>query len=216
MHKLVQAIIKDSLHQTTYRRWVIRVVRAFDRACSPVKLTKETSIYGERYLSHAQVCATLISQEEMIFPEAVRVLIYTGNTLSRLGQHKEVELLLERALMICDQQREPYQFIRGTSLSVLGELYYAQSRYSEAERLLEQALAIWRQQRELDHPSTAHSFHTLALVYMAQGKYEKAKQFSEQSLAIYKKLGGQDHPVTASSLSTLADLYTRIGKYRWA
>lgn len=59
-HRLVQAVVKDRMDQSTQRQWAIRAIRAtFNIFTADIEATSSTY---QRYLPHAHVCMGLISQ----------------------------------------------------------------------------------------------------------------------------------------------------------
>src|SRR5256885_6992813 len=72
IHRLVQAVLKERMSQKMQRQWTGRAVRAVNRVFPEVKLI--TWSRCQRYLPHAQACATFIDYYGLAFPEAARLL----------------------------------------------------------------------------------------------------------------------------------------------
>lgn len=80
IHRLVQAVLKDEMDEPTQRLWAERVVRAVNRTFPESEFS--TWRRSQRCLPHAQVCAELINQWMLEFPEAARLLHQTNRALS--------------------------------------------------------------------------------------------------------------------------------------
>jgi hypothetical protein len=98
IHRLVQAVIKDSLSNAVRRMWAERIVRALNHIFPEVLVTNW--LQCQRYLPHAQVCASLITEYGLAFPEAARLLHQTGYYLHTRARYSEAEALYQQALAI--------------------------------------------------------------------------------------------------------------------
>jgi tetratricopeptide (TPR) repeat protein len=214
IHRLVQAVVKDEMDERMQRQWAELTVRAVNRAFPEAKFTNWHIC--ERYLPHAQVCALLIEQWNMAFPEAARLLNEVGWFLLKRGWYEQALPFYQHALAIREKALGPDHPDTATSLDNLAQLYRAQGKYEQALPLLQRALAIREQQLGPDHPDTATSLDNLAVLYRSQGDYEQAKLLFEHALAIREQVLGPNHPDTATSLNNLAGLYDSQGDYEQA
>jgi tetratricopeptide (TPR) repeat protein len=214
IHRLVQIVLKDSMNDETQRQWAERTILMVNSAFPDVRY--ETWVQCQRYLSHAQVCASLILQHSFSFSEAARLLNQAGSYLQGHAQYEQAEPLLKRALAICEQVLGPEHPDTATSLNNLAELYWEQGQYEQAEPLLKRALAIREQVLGPEHPDTATSLNNLGLLYRDKGQYEQAEPLLKRALAIREQVLGPEHPNTASTLNYLARLYRLQGKYTQA
>jgi tetratricopeptide (TPR) repeat protein len=215
IHRLVQAVLKESMNEQTLRQWAERTVRAVNLAfpdVTNIKLWEQC----ERYLPHALVCVTFIEEYSFAFAEAARLLNQTAYYLDSRAQYPQAEPLYQRALAIDEKASGPEHPDTATSLNNLAELYHAQGKYEQAEPLLQRALAIREKQSGPEHPDTAVSLNNLAGLYLALDKYEQAEPLFRRALAIREKQLGPEHPDTAQSLNNLAALYDAQGKYEQA
>ncbi len=214
VHRLVQTVLKDSMSKETQYQWAERVVRAVNQAFPEVEF--HTWQDCRRYLPHAQVCAALIEQESLTFPEAARLLDQAGFYLYEQGQYPEAEPLLKQAVAIRDQTLGPEHPDIATSLNHLAELYREQGKYAQAELLYQQALTIRENLLGPMHVDLATSFNNLGLLYNAQAKYGQAEQLHQRALEIRKNLLGMEHSDVATSLNNLASLYQAEGQFAQA
>ena len=214
IHRLVQAVLLDTMTQEEQRERAEQVVRAVNQFFPAVEFDSQS--FYERYLLHAQACAVHIMHWKLAFPEAARLLEGVGTYLYEHARYSEAEPLYQRALAIREQILGPNHLDTASSLNNLGELYYDRGKYIEAEPLHRRALAIREQVLGLRHPDTASSLNNQANLYMKQGEYGQAEPLHRRALAIREQVLGAQHPDTAQSLSNLAGLYEAQGNYEQA
>ena len=149
-------------------------------------------------------------------PDNPEYLNAAGRISYTLGNYRESEKLLNRALELRKKSLKPDDPKLATSLNNLALLYYTQGKYQEAEQLYHRALAIDEKALGPEHPGVARDINNLAELYRAQGKYQEAEPLYKRALAIRKKVLGPEHPSVATSLNNLAVLYDDQGKYKEA
>ncbi len=215
IHRLVQTVLKDGMQEGKQREWAERAVRAVSAAFPEVELV-EAWQQCQQYLPHAQACAELIEQWEMMFPEAARLLHRTGNYLYERGQFVEAEPLYLRAVSIREQVLGSDHPDVARSLSDLALLYLGQGKYEQAEPLYRQALAIQEQTLGPGHPDVAIILNDLAMLYYFQGKYEQAEPFHQRARNLFESALGPTHHNVATSLNNLGKLYLAQGRYEQA
>jgi nucleoside phosphorylase/Tfp pilus assembly protein PilF len=214
MHRLVQEVVKDKMDVATQRLWAERVVRAINHIFPAVNVATWPRCH--RYLPHALVCATLIEQEQMVFPEAARLLSQAGEFLYERGQYSATERLLQQALTIQEQVLGAEHPDTLTILDNLAAVYNKLDKYEQAVLLLQRALAIQEQVLGAEHPDVATSLNSLAAVYNNQGNYKQAEPLLWRALAIRERVLGADHPHTALTLSNLGFNQRKQDKYEEA
>ncbi|WP_165423003.1 FxSxx-COOH system tetratricopeptide repeat protein [Ktedonosporobacter rubrisoli] len=215
MHRLVQAVIRQSLSEDEQAAWMQRVVMILAGIFpNPELLEKWPEC--ELYLPHALMATTWIEQEQLSTEEAASLLGQTGRYLYRRGHYWEAEPLYKRALEIRRRSLGEEHPDTAMSLNNLALLYWYQGRYEEAEPLYKRVLEICEQQLGEEHPDTATSLNNLAMLYQEQGRYEEAEPLYKRALEIWKQRLGEEYPETATSLNNLASLYREQGRYEEA
>ncbi|MGH2480151.1 MAG: tetratricopeptide repeat protein, partial [Ktedonobacteraceae bacterium] len=174
MHRLVQAVLKDSMERSQQCVWAERALRASNQAFPDVEL--HTWAQCQRMLRHAQIGVLSLEEYGLAFPEAARLLNHAANYLSAHARYAEAEPLLLKARAILEQVFAATHPATATPLNDLGALYLTQGKYQQAAPLLQQAREIREQTLGREHPATAASLHNLALLYYAQGRYTLAEQ----------------------------------------
>jgi tetratricopeptide (TPR) repeat protein/transcriptional regulator with XRE-family HTH domain len=214
IHRLVQAVLKDSMNRDTQRLWAERAIRAVNKAFPNVEL--QTWERCQRCLPHVQVCATYIEEYELGIPEAARLFNEAAAYLIVHAQYEQAELLLRQALAIRQQVLEANHPDTARTLNDLGVLYLTQGKYQQAEPLLQKALAIRQKKLGVEHPDTATSLNNRALLYYEQGRYSSAETLYRDALEIRRRVLKPGHLDIAQSLNNLAQLYTVLGKFSQA
>jgi tetratricopeptide (TPR) repeat protein len=153
IHRLVQEVLKASMNDKIRHAWAERAVRAVNSVFPHVEVA--TWQQCKRYLPHAQVCAELISEYALAFPEAARLLNQAAFYLYEHALYEQAEPLYRRALAIVEKLLGPEHPDTATSLNNLAALYDAQGEYEHAEPLYQRALAIREQLLGPEHPDTA-------------------------------------------------------------
>ena len=210
VHRLVQAVVRESLSVEVQQQWMRRATEALNVAFPEGELS--TWSQHERLLPHALLCATWIERIHLTSPEASRLLHNVGYYLKVRARYREAEPLYLQALTIRKQYPENSYPDVVASLTNLAELYRAQGKYVEAEPLFRQALTI-SEEHLGDHPYTATSLSNLAELYHDQGNYAKVKEPLLRALAICERLYGDSDPSIVTSLNNLAELYREQGLY---
>ncbi len=211
MHRLVQAVLKDSMESNQQCLWAERAIRGSNRAFPDVELN--TWAQCQRILPHAQISAVHLAEYKLAFPEAARLLNQAANYLSTHARYAQAEPLLQQALAIREQVLEAVHPDIAATLNDLGVLYLTQGKYQQAEPLLQQAREIREQVLGLEHPATAASLNNLALLYYTQGLYQLAEPLYQQTLAIRQRVLAPEHPAIAKTFNNLALLYRSTGQY---
>ena len=214
IHRLVQAVLKDTMHESYHYEWAERAVRVVNVVFPKVQFS--TWERCQLYLPHVQLCAELIKQWNMGFPEAARLLNDAGYYLSERGQYPEAEALLKQALTIREKMPSPELADIAQSQNNLAEVYRLQGKYAQALPLFEQSLASRKQILGPEHPDVASTLNNIAKLYFHQAKYPQAEQLYQRALALREKALGSEHPDVALTLSNMATNYSEQGKYSQA
>lgn len=177
IHRLVQAVLLDSMPARTRKLWRERVLLAVNEAFPEWILGELTSC--ERLLPHALECASWIGRELQPTVEAARLLNQAGVYLRERALYTEAEPLLEQATSIRQQYLGDGHHSTATSLHHLALLYDAQGKYSQAEPLYQSALAIYEQQLGHNHPDTQTVHGNYMSLLLTLGHTVKALDLQE-------------------------------------
>ncbi len=211
IHRLVQAVLQDTLDQAKKQLWAERAMYAVNAAFPWVK--HATWLQCERLLPCALLAAHFIETDQIVGEEAERLLRETAFYLRDRGRYAEAEPLSLRALRIREQQLGLEHPEVAASLNNLATLYRQQGKYAEAEPLILRALRIREQQLGPEHPEVAYSLNNLATLYREQGKYAEAEPLYWRAIRIRETFLGPEHPDVAFALNSLAGLYQEQGRY---
>ncbi len=97
IHRLVQAILRLNMDEATQRLWAERAVRIVNHVF-PRNIDVTNWKQCQRYVAHAQTCATFIAAHDLAFPEAAHLLNQTAFYLDDLALYPEAEPLYQQAL----------------------------------------------------------------------------------------------------------------------
>lgn len=211
MHRLVQAVLQDTLSEQEQVAWIKRVISAINQVFPEVKY----ATWGrcERLLPHMLLCARQTLSWGQANDELATLLLKAGKYLMARIQYQEVEQLLRRALHMREAMLGPEHPDVAEALNMLGNLYYYQGRYAEAEVFYQKVLAIREQTLDAEHPDLASAFRNLGIVYRVQEKYAEAEELLKRTLLIWETVMGTEHLNVASPLTSLGILYQKQGKY---
>lgn len=214
IHRLVQAVLRDSMDQETQRVWAERTIRAVN--CAFLDASLNTWERSQRYLPHVQLCAAYTEEYALTFPEAARLFNEAASYLVVHARYYQAELLLLRAMVVRRKKLGDNHPDTARTLNDLGELYLRQGKYREAEPLLQEALAMRQQMLGEEHPDVAQTFHHLANLYRARGAYAQAEPLYLRALHIREATAGIDPSLVAQSYYGLAKLHCSQEKYQLA
>jgi transcriptional regulator with XRE-family HTH domain len=95
IHRLVQAVLKESMDQEAQKAWTERAVRAVNAAFPEADdgTGEKQKYYLQYYVPHVRECAMLIAQYHLHFPEAARLLHQAGSFLYFHGFYPQSQSL---------------------------------------------------------------------------------------------------------------------------
>jgi tetratricopeptide (TPR) repeat protein len=220
IHRLVQAVLRDTMDEQEQQRWIERVVRAVNRAFPD---GEDVSRWPqcERCLAQVHACAALLEERVLVMPEGARLLNQAGLYHLEHAQYSLAELFLQRALAMRMLLVEGRAIGVGEadlaeSLNDLGAAYASQGRYAEAEPLLQRALDLHERALGPLHPMVATATNNVAMLCYYQKKYEQAEPLFLRALAIWEQVKVPEHPDLARTTSNLALLYSVQGRFAQA
>ena len=220
MHRLVQAVIKDSMDETQQRQWAQMAVQVVNRVFPDVELWV-TSSQCQRYFSQAQVCAALIEAWDIACVEAGRLLTQLAYYLYELSQHEmtlfvQAEPLLKKALVMLTPLVGAEHRSIANAQRALGWVYATLEDYTQAEVCYQQALAILESQPRPDHRIIAGCFIDMGMLYEYQGHYAQAEPCYQRATDISEPLLGPDDMDVAAALHNFGRCCLTQGKYTQA
>jgi tetratricopeptide (TPR) repeat protein len=215
IHRLVQAVIQDTLDKETQRYWEEKVVHTLYQTF-PCAINVDNWHLCQRYLPHVLACALHIEQWNFAFSEAAKLLNQTGYYLKEQAHYIDAERLYQQALTIREKTFGTDNPETAQSIYNLARLYFDQGKYDEAEQLYLRTLSICERISGTEHSDVAQSLNSLALLYWIQDRYEEAEPLFQRAISIREQIVGPEHSDTAHCLNNLALLYTSQGKYEEA
>ena len=126
---------------------------------------------------------------------------------------------LPRATLLAEDVLERQRRVLGEahpdtakSLSLVGDLLYAEGRYSEADLPLTQAIVLLRKLEPTDRNLLALTLYNKATSAYFQGRLDESEQGYRESAALWAALYGPDHRDALSAQMALARVLRQQGK----
>jgi tetratricopeptide (TPR) repeat protein len=212
LHRLTQAVVKDTLSESEQREWARRVVLMLCRVFPNPRYYANWDLC-QRCLPQAEVVVALITQWHFADAESAQLLNRLGYYLKRRGRYDEAERLYQYALELGSQAVGEEHPVYAETLFRLGDLLHTKGNYAEAEQRYQHALKIREQVLGPDHPDVALSLHNRALLDDELGKKPSdVEALYLRALAIWEHALGLRHPDVAEGLNNLASLYRKQGR----
>ncbi len=211
IHRIVQAVIIDSLTEEQKHHWACQTIRVVNRVFPEVRF--DTWAECKRYLPQAQHCATLIHDFQLTMQEGALLLERLGTYCSRRASYAEAETYLSQALYLYEYHLQASSSDAAQTINSLALLSYQQAQYQKAEALHQRALEIRERVLGPDHPKTAETLHNLAMLHEDLGEYQQAEQLYLRVLSLEERTKGPDHPDIASTLNNIGLTYYQQGDY---
>ncbi len=212
VHRLIQAVLKETMEPPIIQQWIERTIRMLDAAFPHEEEAVETWPQCQRYLTHIEICADLIGQQNISLVEAGHLLHQSGVYLRTRAQYTQAERWLCQSRDIYLHIGGPEHLAVAANLNDLALLYDKMGRYEEAKALFLNALQIREHLLGPEHPDVAASLNALAGSYWEQGKYEQAEPLFQRAFSLWERQLGPDHILVAHCLNDLALMYWSWGR----
>lgn len=214
MHRLVQAVLKESMDEPTRRLWAERTVRIVNASFPEASYVNDSP--HQYYLPHVQECALFIKKYHLHFAESAQLLFKAGISLYYHGFYSQSQSFHQQALAIREEVFESDHLDVADSLNSLAIFASNQGDYERAERFYKQAIGIREKMLGPHHPTTAESLNNLGILYRTLEKYEQAERLLKRALGINEQSLGSENPVTLNFVINLASLYAEQRQYEQA
>lgn len=148
-------------------------------------------------------------------PTAIRLLQQQGEVSFRLGEFKEAQTYLERALELAraDVVQGAPQLREASILNDLSLVFLSIGSLPEAQKHAERSLALQEESLGKDHPQISSVAGNLGVIIMRQARFDEARPYIERSISITKLHLGPSNPKVAVHLNTLGNLLSELGRY---
>jgi tetratricopeptide (TPR) repeat protein len=214
VHRLVQAVLKDSMEEQEQRLWAERALALVRRAWP------ERGMAGwprcQDYLPHALLCADLIARLNLRSEDALGLLNEVGAYLSERALYQEAERLLLQALALSESVHGVDDPVTASVLQDLGWLEHRRYQHASAEEHYRRALAIRERALGPEDPRTARILYLLGLLYLNLSQQELAEPLLRRALSIQESQLGAEHPQVADTLNVLGMLARAQKEYEQA
>ena len=221
IHRLVQAVLQDTLALATQELWATRVIMVVERVFTFMQSANWSQV--EQYMPQAYACVELIEQYKLFFPAAGIILLLAGSHLQNYARYKDAEKFYQEAIDIFEDIWETEHFQLAVTVHKLGQIYEAQQQYQKAEKMYQRALNIFENisedendefTMELRNGALASILHRLGHVYQMQELYQEAKASYQQGLKLCMKSPEVEAREALVILHDLATLHEEQGYYQ--
>lgn len=174
MHRLVQAIIRDSLSSTEQRQWVEIAIKVMNLAFPLIEVATwhKTWHTCQLYFHQARACADLIEQWMITSNESRQLLYKLGTYLGERTEFKKAEHMYQLALDL-DKQAGIDSDTLITDIYTLALFYQKQGKYEKAEEYYGQVIQLFRAEEIIDNHRAL--FVSYIDLLKNQNKIEEAK-----------------------------------------
>jgi serine/threonine protein kinase len=132
-----------------------------------------------------------------------------GNAYTNLGQYRQAEALLRRAVELTRTTAGPSAAETLSLMDSLGGALAEQGSFAEAEKLQRQVLETQRRVLGPDHPDTLSTMGDLASTLAMGGHLQEAEKLGRETLEKQRRvLGPEDH----HTIATMDDLAATLGE----
>jgi tetratricopeptide (TPR) repeat protein len=211
VHRLVQAVVRDSLNREQASMWAGRAVRLVLAA-----LPEDPEDPGgwPRYaalLAHAQTAAGH-AHARAVGADATATLLYrVGAYLWSRVELPAARAALKQALAIISPVNGPHHPSVAAAVHMLGLVQRDLGDLTGARQRLEVALAINQAAYGPNHPEVANTLGDLGGVLEELGDLAGAHRHQERSLAMLEAAYGANHPHVAIAVGSLGNLLRKRG-----
>jgi len=214
VHRLVQAIVRDSLPPDTRRH-------AFDNACRLLASANPGDPTDpQTWDMHAQIRphlrpARVIERND---PTSRQVAIDQANYLHEIGDYDGSRRLGEEGWTAWTRQPGADGEQVFAILTRLVRSLHALGRHHESHRLADEAFTRLLAHPDYgpDHTATLEIADTLAVLHRVFGRYDEALRLERDRVERYRSIRGDDHPQTQRAQSNLAASLRAVGDFQAA
>jgi serine/threonine protein kinase/tetratricopeptide (TPR) repeat protein len=215
IHRLVQAVLQDSMNEKTRRLWVERTIRAINLALPDIR---DFSMWQQcrQYMPHVQNSVSLIEEWKIVSPEAARILEQTGIYLQIQAHYTQAFAHFERASDMHTLLAETEPALSIASSMYLFKHYYNLGRYCQAEKIIMEALRLVEQMPDPEPLAKAMCLEAIAYLCYQQGKYSQSEDYFLKALIIYQVCVGLQHPLVVCTYCGLGNVNLALARYNLA
>ena len=209
LHRLVQAVLRDTLSAPQRMSWLNRLIDTFERLFPDYITDEQYWLRCEQLYPHVFSCLRLADQDRLRTPGCMALRAKAIMYLLVRGWMDEVD-----ALWPSDEQLQHTQ--SAYSLNILASVAVTRGRFQQAEDLYKQAMQIRKQAGDEEHADIAMSLQGLGMLARERGEYLKAQTLLVQALQMYERICDNGHPWIGVVLYELALLFIAQGGYEQA
>ncbi|GER91758.1 hypothetical protein KDW_59200 [Dictyobacter vulcani] len=204
IHRLVQDVIKESLHPLLQHTWAESTVLLINATFPNISASDwlRTRIVARKYYVHAQTALDIANNWQLDFPEVAQLLSKVGKYLEETSDFEEAEKCYLRAIALDEQLNTISADTLTLDYNNLASLYEHQEKYRQAEEYYKKAISSRRDEITSDRftPAILETIrnYTTFLMKFEQRKNEanrlRARTSSQISQSVRRITINDDHP----------------------
>jgi tetratricopeptide (TPR) repeat protein len=220
IHRLVQAVVRESLTRQERRDFLQLAVDLIDRAFPADQADLKNWRRCAPLVPHVAFVSELARSKEVTGGELsvgaadnlAALLHRVGQYLDRRGEWVQARTLLERALDLRRTAHGPQHQDVAETLCALGRVQFVLAKVSEARRSCMEALGIRDRDPSTPPATKADNLLLLGWVLRESIDHAEALRFTEDAIQIYREECGPDSKEVGDALCWLGVVKRNVGR----
>jgi tetratricopeptide (TPR) repeat protein len=204
IHRLVQAVVRQSMDNDTRRGWALRVTRALNKIFPSGSF--DTWRQCDRLVAHGVAAAALADEFGFTVSDSGNVINGVACYLRMRGDYLEAERIHLQSVRLRERELGENDLDVATALNNLALVYVDRFEFAKAEPFLVRALRIVRQTDGPDSDSLSLALNNLGMCYVRAGRYAEAQPLLEQAIALERTRSPREDFFYATILNNMAEL----------
>ena len=209
IHRLVQAVVRRSLGDDSWRQWALRATRALNKIFPSGSY--DTWHQCERLVAHGVAAAALTEEFGFGVADAGNLVNGVACYLRMRGDFSESERIHLQSVALRERDLGPDDPDVATCLNNLALVYTDRFDFPSAEPLFRQSLEIMQRTVGRDDEDLSLALNNLGITYVRSGKFSEAQPLLEQALAAEQRSSDRQDFFYATILNNMAELWLGLG-----
>jgi tetratricopeptide (TPR) repeat protein len=207
VHRLVQAVVRDRLHQGSREMWAkVAVDLLYPGFPEDMPVNVKSWPLFARLLPHALAALERAGELNLVVAEVGRLWNQAGLYLQTRAEFDQARSCIQKALRVTETAYGPDHSNVATVVNNLGTVLEDLGDLAGAKKCFEQALRIDEAAYGTDHPEVARDVNNLGGVLKALGDLVGAKECCERAMGIDEAAFGPNHPKVAIRVNNLGSV----------
>lgn len=210
IHRLVQAVVRQSLDSDGRRLWALRTTRALNKIFPSGSY--DTWRQCDRLVAHGVAAAALADEFGFSVADSGNVINGVACYLRMRGDYAEAERIHLQSVRLRERELGQDDADVATALNNLALVYTDRFEFTKAEPFLVRALRIMQQATGPDSADLSLALNNLGMCYVRACRYLDAQPLLDQALAFEEKRSPREDFFYATVLNNMAELKLGLGE----